>query len=200
MARASLTAVSNDVITDDGSVLWSLVTGEQLEFPVTLNFVDDASQKPSNDYTYEAVVIEGLNELDGQIPTSIRPFGIQTRLVVRRPVYVGNWDQNGAYNKEEVVLYNGKYWRLLRGAGYIGSITPDLDPLWVSTTLNKIFVQFPSTLGVDWAVKANVASSVYGFFELRVTEPPDQIFSRTWKPVRGLVELLFSPTAEVSDG
>lgn len=199
MARASLTAVSNDVITDDGSVLWSLVTGEQLEFPVTLNFVDDATQKPSNDYTYEAVVIEGLNELTSEVPTSIRPFGIQTRLVVRRPVYVGQWDQNGAYNKEEVVQYNGKYWRLLRGAGYIGTTTPDFDPLWVSTTLNKIFVQFPSTLGVDWQVKANVASSVYGFFELRVTEPPDQIFSRTWKPVRGVVELLFSPTAEVSD-
>ena len=36
MARSQVTAVSQDLQSDDGSVLWSLIQGEQLEFAVTL--------------------------------------------------------------------------------------------------------------------------------------------------------------------
>jgi hypothetical protein len=74
-----------------------------------------------------------------------------------------------------------------------------LDAKWEVTTLNKIYVQFPNTLATGWAVQPLASSATYGFFELRVTEPTDAVFTRTFKPVRGMVEILFSPTDETSD-
>ena len=41
MARSQLTEISEDLNTDSGSVLWSLVRGEQLEFPITMNFIEN---------------------------------------------------------------------------------------------------------------------------------------------------------------
>jgi hypothetical protein len=200
MARSRLTNTTQDLIADSGAVLWSFVKGEQLEFPVTLNFVEDASVKPSNNYVYEAVVVEAAN-IAGQTdrPVSVRVGGIQTRLFVRLPKYIGTWQSVQAYNKEEVVLYNNKYYKLLQGSGRINSTLPSADPLWTETTLNTIYLQYPSTLASTWSVQPVVDSPVYGFFELRVTEPTDVIFTRTFKPVRGMVEILFSPTDAVTD-
>jgi len=200
MARSRITDTRQDLITDGGAVLWSIIQGEQLEFPVVLNFIEDASVKVSNNYIYEAVVVEAAN-VDSQTgrPVTIQPNGEQTRLFVRLPIYIGQWQSSVAYNKEEVVLFNDKYYKLLQGAGRINSTTPDLDPLWQETLLNRIYIQFPSSLSIDWNVSPQVNSPVYGFFELRVTEPADPIFSRTFKPIRGMVEVLFSPTDEVND-
>jgi len=190
MARSPITEIADDLITDGGSVLWSFVKGEQLEFPITMNFLTDVTAG----YTYEAVVVEALNTSEGSIPTTIQPSGVQTILVVRIPTKRGNWDAAQAYNKEEVVLYNGIYYKLLTGAGRINSTPPSSDPVWSVTSLSKLYIQYPSTLGSTWTVSPTVGASVYGFFELRVTEPVDSIFRRTWKPVRGLVQILFSPT------
>ena len=200
MARSRLTNTTQDLITDSGAVLWSFVKGEQLEFPITLNFVEDASLKQNNNYVYEAVVIEAQNVLNQtDRPTTIRQNGVQNRLFVRLPIYLGVWQSVVAYNKEDVVLYSGKYYKLLRGIGRTNSVAPDSDSLWVETTLNTIYLQFPSNLASTWAVQPAVNSPVYGFFELRVTEPQDQIFTRTFKPVRGMVEILFSPTDSTPD-
>lgn len=190
MARSPITEVTEDLISDGGSVLWSFVKGEQLEFPITMNFIEDVTAG----YTYEAVVVEAANTPDGAIPTTIQPGGVQTVLTVRIPVKRGNWDPAQAYNKEEVVLYNGTYYKLLTGAGRVNATPPSSDPLWVTTSLSKLYIQYQSTLGATWAVAPSVGAPVYGFFELRVTEPVDSIFRRTWKPVRGLVQILFSPT------
>lgn len=200
MARSRLTNTSQDLISDGGAVLWSFVKGEQLEFPITLNFIEDASVKPSNNYQYEAVIVEANNvAAQTDRPTSIKTGGVQTTLFVRLPIYLGTWQSAQAYNKEEVVLYGNKYYKLLQGSGRTSSVLPNLDPYWEETVLNKIYVQFPSTLGSNWSVQAYADNAVYGFFELRVTEPTDQIFTRTFKPVRGMIEILFSPTSEVTD-
>jgi hypothetical protein len=200
MARSRINDTRQDLITDGGAVLWSIIQGEQLEFPVVLNFIEDASVKASNNYNYEAVVIEAANIADQTTrPILVQPNGAQTRLFVRLPVFMGQWQSVVAYNKEEVVLYAGKYYKLLFGSARINAITPDLDPLWEETLLNRIYIQFPTSLSIDWSVSPNVNSPVYGFFELRVTEPADPVFSRTFKPIRGMVEILFSPTAQVSD-
>ncbi len=202
MARSRLTDTNLDLITDAGAILWSMVYGEQLEFPITLNFIVDASVKPSTaaNYNYEAVVIEAKN-VSGQTdkPTVIQPGGVTTRLFVRLPKYLGNWDPLQAYNKEEVVLYNGLYYKLLSGVGLTNSLTPNKNTNWGVTVLNKVYVQFPSTLGSTWTTKPLADSASYGFFELRVTEPVDPIFTRTFKPVRGMIELLFSPTDDTTD-
>jgi hypothetical protein len=201
MARSRITDTRQDLITDGGAVLWSIVQGEQLEFPVTLNFVEDASVKPNNNYIYEAVVIEAAN-IVGQTerPTEVQTNGVQTRLFVRLPIYVGVWNSNSAYNKEEVVLYSDKYYKLLGGVARTNVTTPDLDPLWEETLLNRVYIQFPVSLSTDWlSAVPKVNSPVYGFFELRVTEPNDPVFSRTFKPIRGMIEILFSPTLLVPD-
>lgn len=200
MARSRLTNTTNDLIADGGSVLWSFVKGEQLEFPVTLNFVEDASVKASNNYVYEAVVVEAENiSAQNDRPATVLEGGVQTRLFVRLPIYLGNWQAIAGYNKEDVVLYSGKYYKLIQGSGRVSSTLPTVDTYWTETTLNTIYLQFPSSLAATWAVQPLVDSPVYGFFELRVTEPLDQIFTRTFKPVRGMVEILFSPTDVTSD-
>jgi hypothetical protein len=194
MARSKITDTTEDLMTDSGAVLWSFVKGEQLEFPITLDFIESTS---SVSYSYEAVVIEALN-VSGQTdrPVTDKPNGVQTTLVVRVPVYRGVWDQAQAYNTEDVVLYNGLYYRKLREAteGVINSTPPSSSTKWSVTVPNRIYVRFPLTLGSTWEINPAVASPVYGFFELRVTEPSSYDFPRTWKPIRGMVELLFSPT------
>ena len=186
-------------MSDGGTVLFSLVLGEQIEYPITLDFLTSVAVSPNN-YTFEAVVVEGLN-VDGQdtIPAAVRANGEKRTLFVRLPHYLGDWNSGYAYNKEEVVLYSGKYYKLFSGVGRIDATTPDLDPMWIETALNKLYVQFPKELGSTWTSKPSVAFPAYGFFELRVTEPNDSIFSSTLKPVRGLVELLYSPTDATDD-
>ena len=192
MARSALTSIEQDLIDDGGSVLWSFIKGEQLEFPITLNFLSDAT---AAGYQYEAVVVEGLNDGQGTKPTTIQTTNpIKTSLTVRVPTNRGTWSAASAYNKEEIVLYSGIYYKLLSGVSRVNATTPNLDPLWQVTVLNKIYVQFPLTLASTWAIQATVGAPTYGFFELRITEPTDSIFTRTWKPVRGMVEILFSPT------
>jgi hypothetical protein len=66
--------------------------------------------------------------------------------------------------------------------------------MWELTTANTLFVQFPAALSTDWSQQPTVDTPVYGYFELRVTEPGIHSFPQTWKPVRGAVEISFSPT------
>lgn len=196
MARSRLINTTDDLVTDSGAVLWSFVKGEQLEFPITMNFVEDVTAG----YTYEGIVVEAANiSLQSERPTAVKDGGIQTQLNIRVPTNRGNWDAPQAYNREEIVKYSGKYYRLVAGVARANSTTPDVDPQWAETTLDKVYLQFPKTLASNWAVAPLVNSPVYGFFELRVTEPADSVFRRTWKPVRGMVEVLFSPTYSVDD-
>jgi hypothetical protein len=196
MARSRLLDPANDLITDGGDVLWSFVRGEQLEFPITLNFVENVMAG----YTYEAVVVEADNIPEQTTtPTTVRDGGVTNLLVVRVPTNRGNWDAAQAYNKEEVVYYGSKYYKLVSGVARTNTTTPDLDTGWLETTLSKVYLQFPKTLGSTWAQVPTVTTPVYGFFELRVTEPQDNIFRRTWKPIRGMVEILFSPTYSADD-
>jgi hypothetical protein len=191
MARSRFMDPVVDVMTDSGSILWSFVKGEQLEYPVTLTFVEDVTLP----YQFEAVIVEGKNlSLQEDPPLTIQPGGVQTTLNIRLPVYTGVWNAVAAYDAEDVVSFGGSYYRLTTGAAYTNADPPGVDPLWAVTALNIIYIQFPSTLASTWAVEPMVDYPVYGFFELRVTEPNNSIYVRTWKPVRGLVEILFSPT------
>ncbi len=196
MARSYITNPTEDLITDSGAVLWSFIKGEQLEFPITLNFVEDVTAG----YTYEAKIIEA-NNVEGQVeaPSTVRPNGSVETLPMRIPTLRGNWQAIQAYNKEELVAYNGLHYKLVKGAARVSALTPDVDPYWVVTSLSKVFIQFPKTVGFSWAVQPQPGSSVYGFFELRVTEPEDSVFTRTWKPVRGMVQIMYSPTYSAED-
>jgi hypothetical protein len=196
MARSKITSPSDDLVSDSGAVLWSFVQGEQLEFPLSLNFVEDATAG----YTYEAVVIEADNvQGSDEQPITIKIGGVQTKLNVRVPEHRGNWDAAQAYNREEVVNYNQKSYKLVWGVARTNAVPPSSDPSWEEVSLGTVYLQFPKTLSLNWGVSPSVTAPIYGFFELRVTEPDDSIFQRTWKPVRGMVQILFSPTEIVPD-
>lgn len=193
MARSQVTNVTQDLQSDDGSVLWSLIQGEQLEFAVTLNFVTDVSIG----YTYEAVVVEAANVFDEpSIPNTARAGGVEVILTVRVPTNHGSWAPATSYSREDVVVYNGNTYKLSSGTARVSATTPDVDPLWVLYVNNKVYLQFPKTLSTTppWAVQPTNSAPVHGFFELSVTEPTGGVYTRTWKPMRGVVEILFSPT------
>jgi len=192
MARSQLTSTSQDLVSDSGAVLWSLIYGEQLEFPVTLSFIDDVTEG----FTFDAVVVEAEN-VEGQTsaPRTVQPSGVVHALGVRVPVFEGVWSAEGQYNTEDVVIHDGVAYKLLQGEDYISTVIPSEDPSWEETSLSRVYLQFQSDLGDDWAVKPKVGSPVYGFFELSVQEPVTAFFRKTWKPMRGLVQILFSPLA-----
>lgn len=214
MARSRLVDPINDLITDGGSILWSFVQGEQLEFPVTLGFVENILitsnilTNPTYGYSVEAKVIEANNVADQTTkPTAIKTGGVVTPITIRIPYYAGTWSA-GTYAREDVVLHNGVYYKsLLNGAG---TADPAADTArWAVTQANRIYIQYPKTLGNDWSTKQylNTNTNIYGFFELRVTEPSaagtysngTAAFVRTWKPIRGMVEILYSPTFSTDD-
>jgi hypothetical protein len=188
MARSKLTVIEDDLINDGGNVLWSFVKGEQLEFPITLSFITNASLG----YTFEAVVIEAANEVEQQLkPIAIRTAGVQTPLDVVKPNTPTVYVPGNSYNFDDVVSFASKYYKCIKSA------TTDTIPSanWLEINLNEIYIRFPGTLGSTWNIQPKVGYSVYGFFELSVTEPANfSGYKRTWKPVRGMVEILFSPT------
>jgi len=191
MARTDINQIVQDLQSDDGSVLWSLILGEQIEYPVTLDFITNAYY-----YIYEAVLVEADNVQGNEdIPNSIKANGIKTVINVRVPVERGTWDPTTAYSREQVIFYSGKYYKLGNVVNYLSSIAPSQDPNWVEHDPRVVYIQFPSTLASDWSQSPTADVPVYGFFELRVTEPAGgSVFLKTWKPVRGVVEFSFSPT------
>jgi hypothetical protein len=192
MARTKITAPTTDVISDSGGVLWSIVRGEQLEYPVVLNFITDAS----SGFTYEAVVVEAQNTGNGDIPTTIMPAGRQNTLVTRTATPRGNWAAATTYQREDYVFVpaTSKYYKLLEKTNYVSAVSPQLDPNWVEYDIRTVYVQFPSTLAANWTIAPTAEYPVYGFFELQVMEPVAAFYRRTWKPIRGLVQMMFSPT------
>ncbi len=189
MARAKLTVIEDDLINDGGSVLWSFVKGEQLEFPVTLSFITNASLA----YTFEAVIIEANNVAEQiERPTSVKTNGVQTILTVVKPEAPTNYISGNTYAYDNVVFNNNKYYKCI-----VISTTAPLTSTsdWLEININDIYIRFPSTIGATWSQQPTVSTAVYGFFELSVTEPQNPSgFRRTWKPIRGMVEIQFSPT------
>lgn len=196
MARSSLTTTVTDLQKDAGSVSWSFIQGEQAEYPITLSFIANVSAG----YVFKAVVLEADNVYDDPtVPNLAKPNGVKTTLAVRVPTHKGAWAAGTAYNREDVVTYGGVDYKLSSGTARISATLPSEDPLWVVYVNNKVYIQFPSSMSVApaWSVQPTNKAAVTGFFELSVTEPSGGIYQRVWKPVRGTVSLLYSPTAQV---
>lgn len=197
MARSNFGQNQIDLQSDGGTVLWSIIQGEQLEYPITLDFLTNADAG----YTYEAVIVEGANIAnDESVPSVARTGGNNLTLVVRVPLEKGAWSAATAYNREDVVSYNGLYYKLFSGTNRVSAVLPTVDTAyWVLHEPNKVYIQFPDTLTLTpaWLVQPTLISDVYGFFELSVKEPAGGVFQRTWKPMRGLVAFKYSPTQVV---
>jgi hypothetical protein len=171
---------------------WSFVYGEVLEFPIELSFIDDASA-----YTVDVVVVEGEN-IEGQkdAPKAVRPLGDVAHPTVRKPKPATVWNSdplNQAYEVRDVVDYYGVHYELQVEGPYSSALAPNTDSNWLRINMNIVTVEFDSTFGDNWLVKPTLTSNVYGFFEVQVQEPVSPVFRRTWKPVKGVIELSFSP-------
>ena len=71
MARSKITSQTNDLITDDGSVLVSLIDGEQMRIGVTLGWLTDLTG-----YTLTAKVVEASNvQGSSTVPTDVQAAG-----------------------------------------------------------------------------------------------------------------------------
>jgi hypothetical protein len=72
MARSNITSTSKDLITDDGSVLVSVVKGEQVRLNIVLGWITSLAG-----YTLTCKVVEAKNDGTGSIPTVPSPSSPQ---------------------------------------------------------------------------------------------------------------------------
>jgi len=209
--------------TVTNNVLWSFVLGEQLEFPVQLGFVIGYSWANALNFEATVVEGDNLGDgsvptgvavnakthkviveklrAPTQWVASLVPYVFGDTVYFTHPA-----DGAGIYRftDNESLLKTGD------GTSYLD---PAADTSWEKVTGNEVYLRFPGIpdvgeatpvvlsgitttgVGAEWAVKPTPTANVYGFFELRVTENMNGSgFPRTWKPLRGLVELLYSPT------
>lgn len=143
MARSRITSASQDLISDNGAVLASIVDGEQIQMEVTLNWLTNLTG-----YQIKVTVIEALNTGDGKIPTAVQPSGVIYQL-------------------------------------------PILD---ATVTDNTFKIVFPENLIDSWETEPSPDKPVYGYIELEVKDTGVGNLQQIWKPIRGLVEILYSPT------
>ena len=144
--RARITSQSNDLISDDGTSLVSVVDGEQLHLQFTLNWLTDLVG-----VTVTAKVVEGDNSVPGVKPTSEAATPVITNLAI---------------------------------------IDDDVND-------NKFIVVIPQNLVDTWAQSPSPGVPVWGFFGLEVADAGVGDAQQIWKPIRGMVEVLYSPTEQV---
>ena len=162
MARSKISSPTRDIITDDGSVLLSVVQGEQPHLEFTIGWLTNM-----NGFNVHARLVEGDNDGEGTKPTSVKTGGVKLLLS--------------------------------KSNGFIRGVD-DGD--------NKFTVVIPYNVSTGMLPQPTPNKPVYMFIDLEVGEPgtgdsispigvaatPDK---QVWKPVRGLIEILYSPTEGV---
>lgn len=193
MARSKITSQGVQLQNDSGAVLFSLVEGEQLDYLITLNWLTDITG-----YEFEVVIMEGNNTGSGSPPSTPRVAGVNTTLTLAMPTDRGTWLSSNGYSENDIVLYNAVTYRKLVGVSEVNATLPNVDATWEVYVNNKFNIQFPMALTDTWTVKALPDKAVYGFIDMRITEPVPAVgLRKTFKPMQGLVEILFSPTHRV---
>ena len=150
MARSKINSKSKDLIDDNGSVLLSVIEGEQIHMDVTLNWVTNLSG-----YTLTAKIVEAdSSSLD--------------------------------YTKEELPTQE-------QSGGEITTLTIiDSDP-----TDNNFKIVIPEALVDNWTTQPRPDKPSYGWIGLEVRDGGTGANQQIWKPMRGLVEVLYSPSEAV---
>jgi len=144
MPRSKITSKSQDLITDDGSIIASIVHGEQTRINITASWLTNLSG-----YTITAKVVEGDNVQDsGAIPSTARDTPVVTSL-------------------------------------------PILD----TTPTDNIFdIVIPQDLINTWDTFPAPDKPIYGFIDLEIADTGTGNNQQIWKPMRGLIEVRYSPT------
>jgi hypothetical protein len=144
MPRSKITSKSQDLITDDGSIIASIVHGEQTRINITASWLTNLAG-----YTITAKVVEGDNVQDsGLIPGTARDTPVVTTL-------------------------------------------PILD----TTPTDNIFdIVIPQDLVDTWNTFPAPDKPIYGFIDLEIADTGVGNNQQIWKPMRGLIEVRYSPT------
>lgn len=150
MARSRINSRSKDLIDDNGSVLISVIEGEQIHMDITLNWITNLSN-----YTLTAKIVEAdSSQLDysrDELPTLEQ--------------------QNGQVVTLAII---------------------DSDP-----TDNTFKIVIPENLVDAWVTQPRPTKPSYGWIGLEVRDSGVGSLQQVWKPMRGLVEVLYSPSEAV---
>ena len=138
MARSKINSKSKDLISDNGSILVSVIQGEQIQMGITLNWLTNLSN-----YTLTAKIVEAdSSTLD--------------------------------YTKEELPTQEQS-----------GGVITTLDIIDSDATDNTFD---------NWTTQPRPEKPSYGWIGLEVRDVGVGNAQQIWKPMRGLVEVLYSPT------
>jgi len=148
MARSRINSPSKDIMKDNGSVLVSIIEGEQVHLDITLGWLTNLTG-----YTITPKIVEGdMSELDSDgYPTLVKSGGQVTTL-------------------------------------------PIIDS---DVTDNTFKIVIPEDLIALWTTQPTPEKPSYGWIGLEVADMASGNSQQIWKPMRGLVEVLFSPSEEV---
>jgi len=150
MARTRINSKSKDLIDDNGSVLLSIVEGEQIHMDVTLNWITNLSG-----YTLTAKIVEAdssnLDYTKDELPTTEQSGGEITTLAII--------DSDATDNTFKLVI--------------------------------------PEDLVDNWVTQPSPTKPAYGWIGLEVRDTGIGDAQQIWKPMRGLVEVLYSPSEAV---
>lgn len=133
---------------DNGSVLVSIIEGEQVHLDITLGWLTNLTN-----YTITPKIVEGdMSELDSDgYPTLVKSGGQVTTL-------------------------------------------PIIDS---DVTDNTFKIVIPEDLIALWTTQPTPEKPTFGWIGLEVADSNSGDSQQIWKPMRGLVEVLFSPSEEV---
>jgi len=172
MARSSITSKSKDLISDDGSILVSLIKGEQTQIAVTLNWITNL-----NGYIITPKVIEGANNSSGTLPTQVHQTNPNIRLL-------------------QVLYTTGGNLTLDANASTTGSANNN-NTFTLVFPEDLITQGGSGSNDGSYNVQPDINKPVYGFLGVEVKDTGTGPLQQIYKPFRGLVEIRFSPT-EVS--
>jgi hypothetical protein len=148
MARTRINSRSKDLIKDNGSVLVSVVHGEQIKLEMVLSWLTNLSGYQITAKAAEADMT-GVSSSNNELPTQ------RTAL---EPAELPILDSDPADNKFDIVI--------------------------------------PELLIANYATKPTPNAPVYAWLDLEVVDTGVGDARQVWKPFRGLIEILYSPTEE----
>ena len=147
MARSKITSKSKDLITDDGSILVSIIEGEQTRMNITVGWITNL-----NGYIITAKVVEAANaQGSGVLPQDPQSGGA----IITLPI--------------------------------IDTVTSD----------NQFDIVIPEDLIDTWATSPEPDQPIYGFIGLEIRDIGVGDAQQIWKPMRGSIEVRYSPTEAV---
>lgn len=169
MARSRISQQGVQLTNDNGAVLFSVVDGEMTRYQISPRWITNL-----NGYTIDAKIVEGANT-NGALPTGVAASPVTSNLKIR---YQTGTDADGNPTYNDLTGTNGD------------------SPVVVTTTetLTSFEVIVPSDLIDAYSTQPAPNLPVYGFFGLEIADTGTGAEQQIWKPMRGLVEVLYSAT------